>query len=93
MYTMKLLKKELLNLKGSKLGQILRADKTGFRRLSHIPCFLISSLFFGLQTPLLCSVMIISEISINSMISRIIMISQIASGVSILQLLSVSMYV
>ena len=25
--------KELLNLKGSKLGQILRADKTGFRRL------------------------------------------------------------
>ena len=28
--------KELLNLKGSKLGQILRADKTGFRRLDHI---------------------------------------------------------
>ena len=27
---------ELLNLKGSKLGQILRADKTGFRRLGHI---------------------------------------------------------
>ena len=27
--------KELLNLKGSKLGQILRADKTGFRRLGH----------------------------------------------------------
>ena len=27
---------ELLNLKGSKLGQILRADKTGFCRLSHI---------------------------------------------------------
>ena len=24
------------NLKGSKLGQILRADKTGFYRLSHI---------------------------------------------------------
>ena len=30
------LEKELLNLKGSKLGQILRADKTGFRRLGHI---------------------------------------------------------
>ena len=29
-------RKELLNLKGSKLGQILRADKTGFRRLGHI---------------------------------------------------------
>ena len=29
-------KKELLNLKGSKLGQILCADKTGFRRLSYI---------------------------------------------------------
>ena len=29
-----MLGKELLNLKGSKLGQILRADKTGFRRLS-----------------------------------------------------------
>ena len=28
--------KELLNLKGSKLGQILHADKTGFRRLGHI---------------------------------------------------------
>ena len=26
----------LLNLKGSKLGQILHADKTGFRRLGHI---------------------------------------------------------
>ena len=25
-----------LNLKGSKLGQILRADKTGFRRFGHI---------------------------------------------------------
>ena len=25
-----------LNLKGSKLGQIFRADKTGFRRLGHI---------------------------------------------------------
>ena len=25
-----------LNLKGSKLGQILRADKTGFHRLDHI---------------------------------------------------------
>ena len=31
-----MLGKVLLNLKGSKLGQILRADKTGFRRLSHI---------------------------------------------------------
>ena len=29
-------RKESLNLKGSKLDQILRADKTGFRRLSHI---------------------------------------------------------
>ena len=29
-------RKELLNLKGSKLGQILRTDKTGFRRLGHI---------------------------------------------------------
>ena len=29
-------RKELLNLKGSKLGQILRADKTGFCRLGHI---------------------------------------------------------
>ena len=29
-------RKELLNLKGSKLVQILRADKTGFRRLGHI---------------------------------------------------------
>ena len=28
--------KELLNLKGSKLGQILCADKTGFRRLGYI---------------------------------------------------------
>ena len=28
--------KELLNLKGSKLSQILCADKIGFRRLSHI---------------------------------------------------------
>ena len=28
-------KKELLNLKGSKLGQILREDKTGFHRLGH----------------------------------------------------------
>ena len=27
--------KELLNLKGSKLGQILGANKTGFHRLSH----------------------------------------------------------
>ena len=32
-------KKELLNLKGSKLGQILRADKTGFCRLGHILLF------------------------------------------------------
>ena len=31
-----MLGKELINLKGSKLGQILRADKTGFRRLDHI---------------------------------------------------------
>ena len=31
-----MLGKELLNLKSSKLGQILRADKTGFRRLGHI---------------------------------------------------------
>ena len=30
-----MLGKELLNLKVSKLGQILRADKTGFRRLGH----------------------------------------------------------
>ena len=30
------LEKELLNLKGSKIGKILRADKTGFRRLDHI---------------------------------------------------------
>ena len=29
-------RKELLNLKGSKLGQILHAGKTGFHRLSHI---------------------------------------------------------
>ena len=29
-------RKKLLNLKCSKLGQILRADKTGFCRLSHI---------------------------------------------------------
>ena len=29
-------KKKLLNLKDSKLGQILRADKTGFCRLGHI---------------------------------------------------------
>ena len=28
--------KELLNLKVSKLGQILFADKTGFHRLGHI---------------------------------------------------------
>ena len=34
-----MLGKELLNLKGSKLSQILRADKTGFRRLGHICCF------------------------------------------------------
>ena len=27
---------ELLNFKSSKLGQILCADKTGFRRLGHI---------------------------------------------------------
>ena len=34
-------RKELLNLKGSKLGQILRADyKTGFHRLGHICPFL-----------------------------------------------------
>ena len=31
-----MLGKKLLNLKGSKLGQILHADKTGFRRLGHI---------------------------------------------------------
>ena len=31
-----MLGKELSNLKGSKLGQILRADKIGFRRLGHI---------------------------------------------------------
>ena len=30
-----MLGKELLNLKGSKLGQILHADKTGFRTLGH----------------------------------------------------------
>ena len=30
-----MLGKRLLNLKGSKLGQILRADKTGFCRLGH----------------------------------------------------------
>ena len=29
-------KKSYQNLKGSKLGQILCADKTGFRRLGHI---------------------------------------------------------
>ena len=33
-YTM--LGKRVINLKGSKLGQILRADKIGLRRLSHI---------------------------------------------------------
>ena len=32
---MYMLEKELLNLKGSKLDQILRADKTGFHRLGH----------------------------------------------------------
>ena len=52
--------KELLNLKGSKLGQILRADKTGFRRLSHIRSALFyvhyvffvtfSTLLYALQT-------------------------------------------
>ena len=31
-----MLGEKLLNLKGSKLGQVYRADKTGFRRLSHI---------------------------------------------------------
>ena len=31
-----MLGKELLNLKGSKFGQILHADKTGFHRLGHI---------------------------------------------------------
>ena len=31
-----MLGKELFNLKGSTLGQILRADKTGFCRLGHI---------------------------------------------------------
>ena len=40
MYMMKFLikyyvRKELLNLKGSKLGQILHADKTDFCRLGH----------------------------------------------------------
>ena len=33
-------RKKLLNLKCSKLGQILCADKAGFRRLGHI-CVLI----------------------------------------------------
>ena len=28
--------KRVINLKGSKLGQILREDKTGFCRLGHI---------------------------------------------------------
>ena len=41
MYIMKCLikhyvRKELLNLKGTKLGQISRADKTGFCRLGYI---------------------------------------------------------
>ena len=36
-----MLGKRVINLKISKLGQILRADKTGFCRLSHI-CFYIS---------------------------------------------------
>ena len=33
--------KELLNLRGSKLGQTLHADKTGFHRFGHIcqSCF------------------------------------------------------
>ena len=36
-----MLGKKLLNLKSSKLGQILCADKTGFRRLGHIlPSFI-----------------------------------------------------
>ena len=30
------IRKKLLNLKDSKLGQILHADKTGFCRLGHI---------------------------------------------------------
>ena len=37
-------RKKLLNLKGSKLGQILRADKTGFCRLSHICSVIIGYL-------------------------------------------------
>ena len=39
--------KELLNLKGSKLGQILCADKTGFRRLGHIYIFLEYIVYAG----------------------------------------------
>ena len=35
-----MLGKRVIKLKGSKFGQILHADKTGFRRLGHI---------FGLQ--------------------------------------------
>ena len=31
-----MLGKRVINLKGSKLGQILREDKTGFCRLDHI---------------------------------------------------------
>ena len=47
-----MLGKELLNLKGSKLGQILRADKTGFRRLSHIILYQMHNKLFraGLQS-------------------------------------------
>ena len=37
-------RKKLLNLKGSKLGQILRADKTGFRKLGHICSVIIGYL-------------------------------------------------
>ena len=37
-----MLGKEFLNSKGSKLGQILCADKTGFRRLGHMYNYSIS---------------------------------------------------
>ena len=40
-----MLEKELLNLKGSKLGQILSADKTGFCRFGHILSALYAYLF------------------------------------------------
>ena len=51
-----MLGKELINLKGSKLGQILRADKTGFRRLDHILAnALCLYIYYNINTHAMCN--------------------------------------